>query len=157
MCFIKWNLGCWGRSPGRLCLTSETSVKSSWAWNKQVGGLLCSCKLSFAHSSKSRLRGVLHQETPQAGELMSLWILLCRVEGTCPARFYRHSAGAREKLSMWRYQSRKSTCSLPSLGLLYFLTSWHSQTELGNWHTQYKDTCSGVFQGQFWVESCSSP
>lgn len=51
MCFIKWNLGCWGRSPGRLCLTSETSVKSSWSWNKQIGGLLCSCKLGFAHFS----------------------------------------------------------------------------------------------------------
>lgn len=88
MCFIKWNLGCWGRSPGRLCLTSETSVKSSWSWNKQIGGLSCSCKLGFAHSSKRTLQGVWHQETPHTGKLTSLWILSCRVGGPCPAQFY---------------------------------------------------------------------
>lgn len=58
MCFIKWNLGCGGRLPGRSCLTSETSVTSSWSWNKQIGGLLCSCRLSVAHFSKSMLQGV---------------------------------------------------------------------------------------------------
>lgn len=58
MCFIKWNLGCGGRSPGRSCLTSETSVTSSRSWNKQIGGLLCSCKLRVAHFSKSMLQGV---------------------------------------------------------------------------------------------------
>lgn len=36
-CFIKWNVGCRGRSPGRLCLTSETSDKSSWSWNEPIG------------------------------------------------------------------------------------------------------------------------
>lgn len=55
MCFIKWNSGYWGRSPRRLCPTSETSVKSIWSWNKQIGGLLCSCKLSSAHFSQSML------------------------------------------------------------------------------------------------------
>lgn len=58
MCFIKWNLGCGGRSPGRSRLTSETSATSSWSWNKQIGGLLCSCKLGAAHFSKSTLQGV---------------------------------------------------------------------------------------------------
>lgn len=58
MCFIKWNLGCGGRSPGRSSLTSETSVTSSWSCNKQIGGLLCSRKLRVAHFSKSMLQGV---------------------------------------------------------------------------------------------------
>lgn len=98
MCFIMWNIGCRGRSPGRLCLTSETSVKSIWSWNKQIGGLLCSCELGFAHFSKSALQGALHQETPHAGMLSSLWILFCRMGGPHPAWFYRHSADAREKL-----------------------------------------------------------
>lgn len=58
MCFIKWNFGCGGRSPGRSCLTSETSVTSSSSWNKQIGGLLCSCKLRAAHFGKRMLQGV---------------------------------------------------------------------------------------------------
>lgn len=98
-CFIKWNLGCWGRSPARLCLASETSDKSSWSRNKQIGGLLCSCKPGSAHFSKSARWNQFHTRKPYAGELTSLWILSYRVEGPHPAWLYTCKADAQEKLS----------------------------------------------------------
>lgn len=99
-CFIKWNFGCWGRSPGRLCLTSETSDKCSWSRNKQIGGLLWSWKPGFAHFSKSTRWNQFRTRKPQAGELTSLWIRSYRVEGPHLAQLYTRTADAQEKLSM---------------------------------------------------------
>lgn len=138
MCFIKWNLGCGGRSPGRSYLTSETSVTSSWSCNKQIGGLLCSRKLRVAHFSKSMLQGVYtrkphtQESWPPSGFSFAEW------EGQVPQWFYKHSTDGQEKLlvTMWRKQSRKIICSLPSLGLLHFPTSLHGQTEQGNRHSK---------------------
>lgn len=75
-CFIKWNVGCRGRSPGRLCLTSETSDKCSWSWNKPIGGLSFSWKSGSAHCSKSTCWNESYIRKPlRMRKLTSVWVL----------------------------------------------------------------------------------